>query len=335
MSFQELKKMTLRGHKIVYLISEELDYGLLICDDAGPGYARSMNWFHDGFANLANYLDEEHVIITDPRLSETEYRQLYEAVRQHPSVQFIAVVTDPCFEECIDKPLYKFLFRTTTLPNIVYLSQYHPTEIVAFLRNIKGSDAMLTLPYPYQKEKESQRPFTGRKNKILFSGSLARLMYPDRFRFYRKYRRSFWRLKVDTLFHPGYPGKGQKFSHSYVGKSYIERLSEYRFMYLDGSRCNLELMKYSECAYAGCVPVGRAPETFHPELRKLVLPIDNRRMTRSLLNIFSMPENELAEIARAYRAEFERTRNLSVLTKNFESFLQTTCALHTSPTSIL
>lgn len=323
------------ARNVIYITSNELDYRLLICDDAGPRYAQSMGWNYDGFTNLKKYLQEDYVIISDPRLSEEEYKVLHQLALENPATHFIAIVTDPCFEECIDKPLYKFLFRTTTLPNISYLSQYQPTEIVAFLRNIKGPESILTLNYPYQYEKQVDVSFAGRKNKILFSGSISQHMYPDRYRFFRKYRRSLWRLKVDTLYHPGYPGPGEKFSHKHVGNSYIQHLAQYRFMYLDGSRCNLELMKYSECAYAGCVPVGFSPGTFDDKLKNYVIPIDNNNLTKSLLKLFSMPQSELAEIAAGYRKEFSMQRDPGVLNKKFGDFINQKCESGIYHTSIL
>ena len=308
--------------KIVYLVSDALDYRLLICADAGPQFAHNFGWRYDTLRNAINYLNQGITILFDTRMSEDEYAVAYQMIAQNPASEFIATVTDPYYEECIDKPLYRFLFKTTTLPNVRYLTQYQPTEIIAFLRNIKGMDSMLVLNYPYLKEKEVNKPLPTRKHKIIFSGSLSKGLYPERFLFRYKYRRSLFRLLIDDLVHPGYPNSNESFSHNKVGQSYIDHLSRYKFMYIGASRCNLEFMKYSECAYAGCIPVGHVPGTFNDELRKFVQPVDNRRLHKSLVKIFSMPQKEQHEIAAGYRKAFAAQRDPVLLNEKFITFLQ-------------
>ena len=320
----------------IYLVSNKLDYSLLICPDAGPNYAINLGWKWDYVDNISRYLDTGTTIILDTRMFEEEYENVLAAIISNPDTSFIGTVTDPYYQECIDKPLYKFLFKTTTLPNVRYLTQYQPTEIIAFLRNIKGADSMLVLNYPYLKEKEISHPFEGRKNKIIFTGSLSSGIYPERALFRYKYRRSPWRLRIDDLMHPGYPGPNDRFAHEKVGSSYIRHLSGYQFMYLGASRCQLEFMKYSECAYAGCVPVGYSPGTFGDSLKKYVVTIDNRRLHKSMLKIFSIPIRERKEIAAGYRKDFAQQRDPALLNKIFTDFLvKQKCELPSYHTSTL
>ena len=143
----------------VYLVSDELDYRLLICADAGPQYAINFGWQYDNISRAGEYLRKGYTLVFDTRLSVLGYEAVYQLVANNPDSEFIGTVTDPYYEECIDKPLYKFLFKTTNLSNIRYLTQYQPTEIIAFLRNIKGPHSMLVLNYPYLKSKEVQKPF--------------------------------------------------------------------------------------------------------------------------------------------------------------------------------
>jgi hypothetical protein len=322
------------SEKIVYIVSSSLDYSKLICADAGPEYASNLGWKYDSVDHATSYLNNGCIIIIDTRLDEEEYNMFYKLICENPDTEFIATVTDPYYEECIDKPLYKFLFKTTTCNNVRYLTQYQPTEIIKFLQDIKGDNSMFVLNYPYLKEKEVEQPFSERKNKIIFSGSISSSLYPERYQFWRSYTRSIWRLKIDTLKHPGYPGSGQHFAHSLVKNNYVSHLSKYQFMYLGASRCNLEFMKYSECAYAGCIPVGYFPGTFNEKLKKYVIPIDNNNLSKSLIKLFSIPQKELVEIAAGYRKEFSMLRDPNLLNEKFYTFLERKCELLTSHTNI-
>ncbi|RYY09078.1 MAG: hypothetical protein EOO04_38975, partial [Chitinophagaceae bacterium] len=86
----------------VYIVSSQLDYHLLICADAGPEYAVNLGWKFDYFDNIHAYLDRSFTLVIDTRLSIEEYEAMYQLVSENPATQFIAAVTDPYYEECID-----------------------------------------------------------------------------------------------------------------------------------------------------------------------------------------------------------------------------------------
>ncbi|RYZ48609.1 MAG: hypothetical protein EOP49_18275, partial [Sphingobacteriales bacterium] len=236
--------------RVVYLVSGALDYTLLICPDAGPAYAQSFGWKHDSFGRITFYLNREYVLFIDTRLNAEEYECLYSYIVANPETEFVLTVTDPCFEQCIDKPLYKLLFRCVHLANVRILSRYQPAELLQFLYNLVGEQRMLTLNYPYILNKENEMS-SKRKHRIVLSGALGRTVYPERYVFWRTVSRSVWRLKVDVLSHPGYPDVGMELAHNIFDDSYIRHLAGYHFMFIGPSRCDLELLKYTECAYAG------------------------------------------------------------------------------------
>jgi hypothetical protein len=307
--------------RIIYIVSGVLDYSLLICPDAGPAYAQSFGWRYDTVDKIRSYLNDQFVLFIDTRLNEEEYENLYECISANPDTEFVLTVTDPCFEQCIDKPLYKLLFRCVEMKNVRFLSRYQPTELIEFLYNLVGENRLLTLNFPYvlHREIESNKK---RKHRIVLSGALGKTMYPERYQFWRIVTRSVWRLKVDVLSHPGYPDVGMTLSHQIFDDSYIQYLAKYSFMFIGPSRCDLELLKYTECAYAGCVPVGKSPKTFDSNLDKYVQKIDFHHISRSLLRIFSIPNSELQDIAKCYREEIKKQRMPEQLNQKAAEFLR-------------
>ena len=78
----------------------------------------------------------------------------------------------------------------------------------------------------------------------------------------------------------------------------------------------------SECAYAGCVPVGALPLSFTPEMSAHVLPLYPDRIKPMLQEILSMPEAETGRRAQAYRDLMRRERDVAVLNQRFQLFLE-------------
>ncbi len=68
-----------------------------------------------------------------------------------------------------------------------------------------------------------------------------------------RYRRNF-----DLLEHPGYPNIGEQLRHNLIFDKFVKFIGGYKYFFVDPSRADLEFLKYTECAYAGCLPVGTA-----------------------------------------------------------------------------
>ena len=304
-------------------MSGKRDYSLLICADAGPQYAESLGWQYDKFNNISSYLTKDIWIFIDTRLYDDEYESLYYIISNNPDSKFVLTVTDPYFELSIDQPLYKLLFKSVNLDNVLYLSRYQPTELVKFLETIKGKQSLITLNYPYLiKNQRDFGDYTNRKNKIIFSGSISSSLYPERYLFWRRMTRSLWRFKIDVLPHPGYPDVGMSLRHSIINDNYLDHLSGFKLMFVSPSRCSLEFLKYAECAYAGCVPIGKAPETFDQELKKYFIELHFDDLNRSLRKVFSIPGDECLDIAVGYRREMSKQRSPELLNDKLKSFLK-------------
>jgi hypothetical protein len=92
-----------------------------------------------------------------------------------------------------------------------------------------------------------------------------------------------------------------------VRAKFVDRAARHTHFFLDGSRYGVELMRYSECAYAGCAPLGEVPsslEAFAPAefLR-------SRGSVRDLWRAVLTPLEETARAADAWRAAMRSARD--------------------------
>lgn len=308
-------------HPVVMLLSEQFDYAKMICADAGPGYAASLGWPHDGLSRWALY--PEHTLIVDNRLTSAE-AEAFEVLLHAGQIrqQVMLTVGDPYYEVCRGHWYCDFLFRCAHLPSVYYLSKYIPAETVRDLDEASGRQKLLALPYPYLASREVECPPASRSRQLLLSGCTGETLYPSRHRLmmHRRFN-PFLRQLVPVLWHPGYPDQGEALTHDLIGAKYIAHLSRCRFMFLCGSRCSLEFLKYGECAYAGCVPVGYAPLSFPEDLQRQVLPLDFRHLTWSVLRLVAMSRSEAERRAQHYREGLRRERSPDVLNRRLTAFL--------------
>jgi len=247
--------------KKVLILSNHFDYDRMITYDAGPGYARGMEWESAYLRDLDHQGDA--ITIIDNRLTEEECFQMEAAILHQQHRCFVLKIVDPYREECSSHWYYKFLFRVGALPNVLFLSPYQPTELVHDLDEMTSRRKLIVIPYPFQERFAIQPSMAHRRHQIIFSGNDGRNLYPERVKFLRRVRRHpLLRWTTQVLRHPGYPDVGHTPVHHLIGPRYIQHLSQFRFMFLSPSRCGLEFLKYSECAYARCVPVGVPPNSF-------------------------------------------------------------------------
>lgn len=303
-----------------YILSSETNYLLLICDDAGPGYARDMKW-------IPVYLDHidslsEEVVIIDPRVDQTEIAKIEQLLAGHPDTKFFLRIADPSYEDYKDHFYYNFLSKASLYKNAYLLSTYEPRGIVSEIKK-KYSHRFIHLPYAYSKSKEVN-PAQQRKNKIVLSGSLNENIYPYRTAIWRKVTRSPTRFLFFTVLkHPGYIdlGPNRNHAHSFVKNKFITFLSHSKYMLMCPSDYGIELLKFHECAYAGCIPVGQAPDSYPPEIRDLFLRLRPDHLLSDVLRIiFRAHDNNSVSIFRTY---LHRTHNADTLNKTFKHFIQT------------
>ncbi len=266
-------------NNFIYILSDRLDYSKLICNDAGPGYAQSMSWSTLSIKSLTK-LDSKSIYIIDNRISEKETFELSEIITENPTIDFIIKLVDPFFEN-YNHFYYLWVCKILVLENVRLLSVYESKEITFLISHIT-SKPIIFAPYPYDPTKEvSLKNLGKRSNKVIISGSINKSIYPFRSAIWQKSRRSLSRFLFDILKHPGYAEiHKQDFTHNFTKSNFIKYLSNYKYMLLCGSRCDIEFLKFHECAYAGCLPIGKYPTIFPKEIKNLFY-------TPNVKNLFS------------------------------------------------
>lgn len=300
--------------EILYVLSKEFDYSKMICSDAGPEYAKDLGWKTALINNVQ--LVSNCIYIIDNRLTEKDLILLSNLI-VNSSCTFLFTITDPYNEDFANTSYFKFLFEICKKDNIYFLSKYVPTEKTLDLQNLIYPKKILFLPYPYLESKEISL-FKKKKNKIIFSGNINKIIYPYRYNFWMKNKRNIGRLIIDFLKHPGYSDLNIKRSHETIGSKYIVFLAQYKYMFLCPSRNNLEFLKYRECAYAGCYPIGIKPDSIKGDLIDYV---SERLTVLEILKLVFMPDFRYRSKVNAYRNFFRQYRNPKVLNEKLQQFL--------------
>lgn len=319
--------------KKIYLLSDSFDYTKMICADAGPDYADNMLWSKDYLKNISQY--QEHINIIDTRISYAECEQLKQYIKTHKNTIFLLTVTDP-YREHLYKwkdSYYQFLFDLKNTENVFYLSKYLPTELVKEIDQSTNYKKVIFIPYPFVDHYQINQLFSQRERKILLSGAMETKLYPYRYKFWEATLSNhiinrlwysptpFIREHIHLLNHPDYPDIGAKLRHDIIGEKYINYLSQFMFMFISPTRCSIELLKYSECAYAKCVPVGKTPTSFSPAMKEPFLEIDFQSINKSVERILSIPLDELSECSNKYYQALQSERNPQLLNDKLDSFL--------------
>jgi hypothetical protein len=225
-----------------------------------------MHWKPINLADV-NEFSANEIYVIDNRINQQECEQLTSKIVQNIDSLFILKIVDPYFEN-EDNFYYQWLKETIRHKNTQLLSVYEPTEITYHLSKFLIKP-IIYLPYVYDSKKEvSLSDIKSRKRKVIISGYLNSKLYPFRYNVWRSSRRSLSRLFFYVLEHPGYAEINNKnFSHTYVGTNFISHLASYKYMLLCGSRCEIEFLKFHECAYSGCMPIGLAQTYTQKKLR--------------------------------------------------------------------
>lgn len=302
---------------INYIVSDHLDYEKLICNDAGPGYAESMHWKTVKLNSLKEFSPYE-IYVIDNRIEENECAKLTCLFQENPKIIFIVKIVDPYFEHS-DHFFYKWIKNSIGYKNIRLLSVYEPKELTAlFSKSL--SKPIIYIPYPYDASKELPlKKLKQRKNKLIIAGSINKIIYPYRSKIWAKTRRSISRFFFNVLKHPGYQEiTNLKPGHNLIAGNFILHLSKFKFMLLCSSRCRIEFLKFHECAYAGCLPVGEFPTCFPDDIKLLFKIIDMSNLFFSAASmIFNWSEKKHLETIEKYRTFLKTTRHYEVLNKSF------------------
>ena len=241
---------------IIFILSDNFDYGDYMPDDAGPRFAEMYGWKSVRLSQCS-FVDE-NIFVVDCYLDGHECEMLRQVIARNPTIKFFFHTVDP-WPHIRGTAVFNLLLRNHEYLNVFISSPYLPTESTALLFSKMGDRVVFT-PYLYDRRKEIPLSDNVRKKVIIVSGNIGLPDYPVRnsINNSRIFNPLFW-CKIKRLPHSGY--NFSKPNHAMVGDAYIKELSRYRYAAVCSSRLRLEFLKYREIAYAGCVPIGDLPGT--------------------------------------------------------------------------
>ncbi|HWX80142.1 MAG TPA: hypothetical protein VNZ02_08635 [Steroidobacteraceae bacterium] len=315
-----------RHMQLRFICGENATYASLIASDHGAPYAKSLRLPCSGVSSLSEPASGSEAVIIDDNLTEDEARLVRKFVERQQAPVLLKVV-DPYWvrgNHGRRKTTYSALVETyCRLPNVAILSPYEPSEWLRMVVD-KFHPKLLVLPYPYVAEAERPLDFEGfsaRLDRAVLTGALSGRKYPRRAMVHRLrhilpgYRRNF-----DLLPHPGYPNLGEPLRHNLIFDNFVKFIGGYKYFFVDPSRADLEFLKFTECAYAGCVPVGQPAASLPEAARRLVL--ETSKFLKLMRKPAAVRDPVHFEAALAYRAVMSKSRKSEELRQRLEDFVQ-------------
>ena len=291
----------------IFFVSRTYPFQLGIYPGAGPEFGEAYGWEVRAIDEMA--ASRCDVGIVENRLDAADLEHLERFLSRRPSPPFPVLfkISDP--EMPISRnPGVRYILGKRDSPGVHYLSVYEPAGPVREFFSSLGSSRVVHAPYPYDARRELDRALSGRSRRIFLSGARHRRLYPLRESMFRRLTfNPVTRYTTTRLVHPGYPRGGTQLRHRIIGGSYIEYAARYTHLFLDPSRYGVELMKYTECAYAGCVPIGAVPRSLVLAVAACFVECEGR--ARELWRAVRMPIDEMVAIARAYRLAMRAERD--------------------------
>jgi hypothetical protein len=293
--------------RIIYFYSDTHPYEKAIYPGVGPAFARPLGWEVRPISGLdAGDFD---IGVVDNRLEQADVarlrRYLEHPARGRPPIFFR--ISDPDMPDAAN-PNVRFIFDCADLPGVHYATTYDPEgPFLAFTTRLKIS-GIARLPFAYDSAREIDAPLRGRSRRLFLSGANWRGLYPVRYALRRRRRWSpLLRYLVHDLEHPGYPEQGKPPRHDITHDRFVALAARFTRFFLCGTRFNVELMKYVECAYAGSVPVGVPANSLSAAAKRCFRPHTARSL--DLMSDLREPISELESRAAAYRDAMRELRS--------------------------
>jgi len=291
-----------------------------ICRDKGPKFANAL-----GIEYLAineSISCKDGVFIIDTCFYPEDLEILEEKIKLEESSFFFFLIVDN-HPTAIKRNTASYKAAHSwckKYKNVFMLCVY--SMIPTFQKNLELREVpakkCLFINYPYNDEYEcslNKKDFLKRKDKISLTGRINNKFYKYRLQFFKNVGKNFW----EQLGHPGGYYKRQ-LKHKVVGKRYIDYLSGYKLMLVTPSIYGYELLKYSECAEAGCVPVGICPSTLPNEIM-ITLPNDVKKWESKVKDIVKFPAEDLYNMAIKYRNFFTQNRSKIGIKEKIHKFI--------------
>jgi hypothetical protein len=302
--------------KKVFFASRLFPFHLLIYPGSGPGFASAYGWQAEPIDRIGS--TDFDIAIIENRLLEEDVATLETFFATAPRARPVFFkMSDPEMPRSRN-PGVRYILGKADQPDVHYVSVYRPAGPLAeFFARLRRS-RVATAPFPYEPGREIDVPLDRRSRRVFLSGARNRRVYPLRESLYRRATWSPWtRGLLDRLAHPGYPDTGKPARHDITHDRYVARAATSTHFFLDPSRYRVELMKFLECAYAGCVPIGALPSTLEEIVESHFLSSQGR--WADLRDATRMPEEQIRGLASGYRAAMRRERDAALLDAALDS----------------
>lgn len=240
----------------------------LICRDGNKQWSDSMDLkFIDYLEFITLEFSSDKVFIIDVSVGWTDdllimslTSKISELIRKKNKI-YIRLVDQ--FKYQWYSRIYEWVTRLCEVYKIKIIKTYNC--------DYNGLDHLVILPYPYLDEDE----FTisddceEREKSLFLSGADINDIYPMRCRLYDLSED----FLIKTLRHPGY--SGSHWSKGKIGYEYLKELHNHWFMACTTTHPDrYDLLKYVECAEAGCICVGEVPKMLEgTEAEKWIIKI--------------------------------------------------------------
>lgn len=306
--------------RITYFISSSFPYDTVIYPGVGPRFAAALGLPSEPIGAIGQANCDAGII--DGRLTAEDLQQLDAFLAGWSPGKFPIFfrISDPLM------PTYqgeadRYIMRQKDVPGVHYVSLYDPAgPLLEFTRSLARSK-VVRLPFPYDAGRKVERDFASRRRRILLSGARSRDLYPLRHAMHRRRRwNPLVRLAVSELRHPGYPESAQRLRHNLLHERYVEHAAGFTHFFLGPSRFRVELMKFVECAYAGCVPIGVPANSLKEHVRHCFWNTSGK--TRELWKALRVDRQEMFEMASEYRRTMQRLRDPAKLLTELEAQLR-------------
>lgn len=240
----------------------------LICRDGNKQWSDSMDLkFIDYLEFITLEFSSDKVFIidvsvgwTDDLLTISLTSKISELIKKKNKI-YIRLVDQ--FKYQWYSRIYEWVTRLCEVYKIKIIKTYNC--------DYNGLDHLVILPYPYLDEDEFiiSDDCEEREKSLFLSGADIKDIYPIRCKLYDLSED----FLIKTLRHPGY--SESHWSKGKIGYEYLKELHNYWFMACTTTHPDrYDLLKYVECAEAGCVCVGEVPKMLEgTEAEKWIIKI--------------------------------------------------------------
>lgn len=300
--------------KVKYIISDTYRYDL-ITPIAGKPFADSLLL---ETIKLSEVKDIDSVYILDTRLSNDEHGYITTLINL--GFKIIYYVID-LHERELYTGIGPLILSQIHKPN-VYCFTCYDFKITSRVIATSFPDKIFHIPLAYQKSKEvdlTEKYFGERINKLLLTGFISDI-YPHRLKLVNLMNEH--PNYISRLRHPGYDNASK--TDGLIGDAYIKALSSYRFMFNCGSKDYVELLKYNESAYAGCLSVGLLPTTYLNEgFDDLMYELDpfDYHFEHKIIKLMNVSNDFILGKVDKLRIKLHETRSPRVLNDKIKSIV--------------